>query len=52
MVLQPGQSTYVESGLFMMHQGMDGPHDFALHLKTDDASNPDMVVHVISDWGP
>ena len=52
MVLQPGESTYVESSAFMMHAGMDGPHDFGLHLKTDDAANPDLVVHVLSDWGP
>jgi len=52
MVLQPGESTYVESGIFMMHPGMDGKHDYAVHLKTDDSANPDMVVHVLSDWGP
>ena len=52
MVLQPGESTYVESSIFMMHPGMDGPHDYAVHLKTDDAAKPDMVVHVLSDWGP
>ncbi len=52
MVLQPGESTYVESSIFMMHPGMDGPHDYAVHLKTNDASDPDLVVHVLSDWGP
>ncbi len=52
MVLAPGESTYVESAIFMMHPGMDGKHDFAVHLKTDDASNPDLIVHVLSDWGP
>ena len=31
---------------------VDAPHDFGLHLKTDDAANPDLVVHVLSDWGP
>ena len=51
MVLQPGESTKLDMQ-FMMHQGMDGKHDFAVHLKTDDAANPDMVVHVLSDWGP
>ncbi len=52
MVLQPGESTYVESSVFMMHPGMDGPHDYAVHLKTNDASQPDRIVHVLSNWGP
>jgi hypothetical protein len=52
MVLQPGESTVVESAPFMMHEGMDGPHDFAVHLLTNDPANIDLVVHVISDWGP
>ncbi len=51
MALNPGESTYVESGIFMMHPGMDGPHDFAVHLKTNDSQNPDLIVHVLSDWG-
>ncbi len=52
MVLQPGESTYVESNAFMMHPGMDGPHDYAVHFKTNDGVNPDLVVHVLSNWGP
>ena len=52
MTLDPGQSTFVETPEFMMHQGMDGPHDFAIHLKTNDPSNPELLVHVLSDWGP
>lgn len=52
MAIKPGQSAYVESPDFMMHQGMDGPHDFAVHLKTNDPKNPDQIVHVLSDWGP
>jgi hypothetical protein len=52
MALKPGESTYVRSPDFMMHEGMDGPHDFALHLKTNDAENPDFVVRILSDWGP
>lgn len=52
MVLQPGESTDIKSTIFMMHSGMDGPHDYAVHLKTNDAKNPDLVVHVLSDWGP
>jgi hypothetical protein len=52
MVLKPGDSTAIESGVFMMHPGMDGKHDYAVHLKTNDPTNPDLVVHVLSDWGP
>lgn len=52
MSLDPGQSTFVETPEFMMHQGMDGPHDFAIHLKTNDPENPELLVHVLSDWGP
>jgi hypothetical protein len=50
MVLKPGESTTVESSVFMMHAGMDGPHDFAVHLKTNDPNTPDLVVHVLSNW--
>jgi hypothetical protein len=52
MVLKPGESTTIESGVFMMHEGMDGKHNFAVHLKTNDPTSPDLVVHVLSDWGP
>jgi len=57
MVLKPGESTTLESSVFMMHEGMDGPHDYgahdyALHLKTNDPQNSDLVVHVVSNWGP
>jgi hypothetical protein len=52
MTLNPGQSTYVQTPEFMMHQGMDGKHDFAIHLRTNDPTNPEVLVHVLSDWGP
>jgi hypothetical protein len=52
MVLQPGESTVVESTSFTMHEGMDGPHNFAVHLKTNDPGNPDFVVNVLSNWIP
>ena len=52
MVLQPGESTDITSSVFMMHPGMDGPHDYAVHLKTNDSSHPDLIVHVLSNWGP
>lgn len=52
MALKPGESTYVESTVFMMHPGMDGKHDYAIHLQTNDPAAPDLIVHVLSDWGP
>src|SRR5215216_1176080 len=42
MTLNPGQSTYVETPEFMMHAGMDGKHDFAIHMNTNDPSNPEL----------
>jgi hypothetical protein len=52
MSLNPGESTYVQSPPFMMHEGMDGKHDFSIRLKTNDSANPDFFVQVLSDWGP
>ncbi len=49
MALQPGQSTTV-SLEFMMHEGMDGKHDFRLHLPTTDPNQPDLVLTVLSNW--
>jgi hypothetical protein len=52
MVLKPGESTKITSTVFMMHEGMDGPHDFAVHMKTNDPAQPDKVVSVLSNWIP
>jgi hypothetical protein len=52
MVLKPGESTTIQSAVFMMHEGMDGPHDFAVHLKSNDPTQPDKVVSVLSNWIP
>ena len=41
MVLKPGESTIIESAVFMMHEGMDGPHNFGVHLKTNDPATGD-----------
>jgi hypothetical protein len=37
---------------FTMHQGMEGPHEFRVHVKTTDPKEPDKVLVVKSDWGP
>lgn len=52
MVLKPGQSTILESSIFMMHEGMDGPHDFQVHIKSNDPDNIDKTVTVLSNWIP
>jgi len=52
MVLQPGASTTVNSSSFTMHAGMEGYHDFRLHLQTNDPQQPDLVVQVLSNWVP
>jgi len=52
MVIKPGESTILTSGFFLMHEGMEGYHDFAVHLKTNDPQQPDLVVRVISNWVP
>ena len=50
MALRPGESTTVTSAEFMMHPGMDGQHNFAVHLQTNDPAQPDLVVNVLSNW--
>ncbi len=52
MVLKPGESTIIQSTAFMMHEGMGGPHDFAVHLVTNDPQRPGLVVNVLSNWVP
>ncbi len=49
MVLQPGQSTQLTMK-FMMHGDMGGPHDFRLHLLTNDPTQPDKEIKLLSNW--
>ena len=51
MVLKPGESTTV-SMEFLMHGNMGGPHDFRLHIKTDDPQAAEQTVDVLSNWVP
>ncbi|MFA5874199.1 MAG: hypothetical protein WC832_09545, partial [Anaerolineales bacterium] len=50
MALEPGKSTTITSTQFMMHPGMDGKYNYAVHLVTNDPAQPDMVVNVLSNW--
>lgn len=52
MVLKPGETTTIQSTIFTMHEGMGGLHNFAVHLRTNDPTNPEVVVNVLSNWGP
>jgi hypothetical protein len=36
---------------FMMHKGMEGPHDFRVNLITNDPVRPGTELVVLSDWG-
>ncbi len=50
MVLQPGQSTKLSMS-FMMHEGMAGKHDFRVHIPSNDPTQKDKTLEVLSDWG-
>ena len=49
MVLNPGESTTVAVA-FTMHAGMDGFHDFRLHLATNDPEDPARQIVILSNW--
>jgi hypothetical protein len=51
MVLKPGGQTTL-SMQFMMHAGMEGMHDFRVHLLTNDPNNSDKELVVLSNWVP
>jgi hypothetical protein len=36
---------------FMMHAGMEGPHDFRVKLRTNDPQQPLKELIVLSNWG-
>jgi len=51
MVIQPGRSTTMRLQ-FMMHQGMEGPHDFRVQIPTNDRVEPVKEVAILSNWVP
>jgi hypothetical protein len=51
MALNPGDSTTL-SMQFMMHEGMDGLHDFRVHLPSNDPKWADRTLAVLSNWVP
>ncbi|HEY5270372.1 MAG TPA: hypothetical protein VII97_08545 [Anaerolineales bacterium] len=51
MVLQPGETTTLTLE-FMMHGSMGGPHNFRVHLPSNDPTTPDHTLTVLSNWVP
>lgn len=51
MALKPGESTTL-SMQFTMHEGMEGMHDFRVHLPYNDPQQPDRTLTVLSNWVP
>ncbi len=49
MVVEPGQQTTLSMS-FMMTASMDGPHDFRVHLPTNDTAWGDRTLQVLSNW--
>jgi hypothetical protein len=47
--LAPGQETEVSTE-FTMHEGMGGPHLFAIHIRTNDAVEQEWVQRIRSFW--
>ena len=51
MTIPAGQSTDLTLA-FTMHQGMGGPHEFVVRVRTNDTATPERQLIVRSDWGP
>ena len=47
--MKPGDATTI-SVAFTMHEGMQGPHTFAITIKSNDAVEPEKVVNVKADF--
>jgi archaellum component FlaG (FlaF/FlaG flagellin family) len=46
---RPGEELTV-SMTFMMHDGMDGKHDFRVLLQTNDPEHPEQELTILSNW--
>jgi len=51
MVLQPGEQTSLSMS-FTMHAGMEGMHDFRVHIPNNDPTQKDKELVVLSNWLP
>jgi hypothetical protein len=45
----PGDETSVRLR-FSMHPGMEGPHEFRVHVLTNDPEQPEIALTVLSNW--
>lgn len=48
-ILEPGQITTIRTR-FTMHPGMGGPHDFRVHVRTNDPAQPNKLLTILSNW--
>jgi hypothetical protein len=37
---------------YTMHPGMGGPHEFRVHVRTNDPVEPEKLLVAKSNWGP
>jgi len=37
---------------YTMPEGMGGPHEFWVRLRTNDPAQPEQILIAKSDWGP
>jgi hypothetical protein len=51
MVLNPGERTTLVM-TFTMHSGMEGMHDFRMKLRSNDPTQPEKELVVLSNWVP
>jgi hypothetical protein len=47
--LQPGETATI-SLRFTMHEMMGGPHEFRVHVPTNDPAQPNIALTILSNW--
>lgn len=45
----PGEEAIIRLE-FTMHEGMGGPHDFRLHVRSNDPNAPEEEITILSNW--
>lgn len=49
MELKPGETATVSMN-YTMHEGMDGLHELAIELRTNDPEQPEIILTAFSNW--
>ena len=49
MTVQPGQESQI-SMTYTMHEMMSGPHEFRVHVLTNDPNQAEIVLTALSNW--